>query len=162
MLRARDEGHAAGICRALSLPVCDAPNNGSNGSNRPPSGQSAGQSADAPSGRTVVFKSVPAVWNSEEAALLVSGGSRKGGCGIRREDDWVGLARALAATLPDGEEGAEKEGKAKAAATCDACAGFGCSWCDDGVVKVVEGGAGEAEEGLWETALCPPVAGSGS
>lgn len=172
MLRVRDEDYAAGICRALSLPLCDALNNdsnGSSGSSRPPSGQSAGQSesAAAPSGRTgrsVVFKSVPALWKSEEAALLVGGGSRKGmgGCGIPREDDWVGLTLALAATFPDGENGAVEEGGGKAAtATCDACAGFGCTWCDDGVVKVVEEeGADEAEEGLWETALCPPTAGS--
>ena len=168
MLRVRDEEMAAGICRALSLPVCDAhphgttdSNPGGSSSRPPPSAQSAAdnQSVDGPGRKAVAFKSVPAVWNPEEAAKLGGGDS---GSRVSREDDWVGLAGALAAAFPEMKEGAEEKetGGSKATATCDACAGFGCSWCDDGVVKAVageDGDGGGAEEGVWETALCPPA-----
>ena len=161
MLRTRDEDHAAGICRALSLPIDE--NEG---------GGDAGGVA-----RSVVFKSVPAVWKSERAMAegycsgdasalqqhpqglksSLGSGARNGAStcrGSAREDDLVGLTRALAVTVV-GDTNDGEEGHTPVTATCDDCAGFGCSWCDNGVVKVEEVVGGGQEEGLWETALCP-------
>lgn len=162
MLRARDEDHAAGICRALSLPINEIGGEGE---------------ADGVV-RSVVFKSVPAVWKSERAMVegycsgnapvpqqhpqgsksSLGSSDRRGPTsrsrGSAREDDFVGLTSALGVTVPDALNDKEKE-DGPATATCDDCAGFGCSWCDNGVVKVEEVVGGGQERGLWEAALCP-------
>lgn len=191
MLRARDEDHAADICRALSLPIDEA---------------EGGREGDRVV-RSVVFKSVPAVWTSEKAAaegyscgdgggdgdgdgdasaprqqpeclelklklklkssLARSAGSdaktnvalrnKRDSIASAREDGLVGLTRALAVTLTKAKAKAKKE-ETPATVTCGACAGFGCSWCDNGVVKVEaeeEVVGGDEEEGLWGAALCP-------
>lgn len=167
MLRTRDEDHALGICRALSLPI-DEPQV----DNRSQDKDQADRVA-----RSVVFKSVPAVWKSERAMAegycsgdasalqqhpqglksSLGSGARNGAStcrGSAREDDLVGLTRALAVTVV-GDTNDGEEGHTPVTATCDDCAGFGCSWCDNGVVKVEEVVGGGQEEGLWETALCP-------
>eukprot|EP00752_Nemacystus_decipiens_P008387 g7498.t1 len=167
MLRTRDEDHAAGICRALSLPIHEAEGEG---------GQEAGGVV-----RSVVFKSVPAVWKSEKpmvegpcsgddavprkASLFGSSASARSGAPQKgtptsfsiasaREDDLVGLARALAVAIPDTKDDKGKE-DSPATVTCDDCAGFGCSRCDNGKVRVEEVVGRRREEGLWEAALCP-------
>ncbi|CAM9181976.1 unnamed protein product [Scytosiphon promiscuus] len=161
ILRVRDEGHAAGVCRALSLPVEGEDDNNGGGSGH----QGAG--AD----RVVIFKSVPAVWKSKEARTTGFSGrtSARGAKGITgvnddkagvrlREDEWVGLARALAAEIPSktsGDQGGGGSGGGGGTVTCDACAGFGCSWCDNGVVPAEERDVDPVDEGLWRAALRP-------
>lgn len=187
MLRARDEDHAAGICRALSLPIEETwTQKGSEGS-QAGEGETQAQAGRKERSIAVVFKSVPAVWKSDKAMAegycrgdasapqqhprglqpAVGSSARSGAQdevesgtlrNISREDDLVGLTRALAATVPDKTNEMEKqEGSQATTVTCDACAGFGCSWCDNGVVKAEKrvGGGEEEEEGLWEVALCP-------
>lgn len=157
MLWARDEEHAEGICRALSLPIEEIKHG--DGSN------TGGHQKDAvDQAKAVVFKCVPAVWKSETAKKTgyVCGTLRRnaqGSCTLR-EDDWVGLTRALAASASDKNKSSSAESnKTAATATCTACAGFGCSWCENGIVKAEEGIPGlaeeEEEEGLWQVALCP-------
>lgn len=159
MLRVPDEEHAAGICRALSLPLEGSDNKDSNGGG-------SDQQATTRSDRAVFFKSVPAVWKSEEAKTtgfvgcasahgvsgITRGGNHVVGGGRVREDEWVGLARALAAKAPS-TTGKDKS-SGSTLVTCDACAGFGCSWCDGGVVQAEEE-VGPEDEGLWQAALRP-------
>lgn len=175
ILRTRDEGHAASICRALSLPVEDDDTNSDQTPDQPI--DQVYRPGDQRDRRTVTFKSVPAAWKSEKAkatghcapsprqqapsqaslvSIAESGSGSAASSGLLdfgaflREDDWVGLTRALAVTLPD-----KKQDRSKAATSvCGACAGYGCSWCDNGVVREEEGRGGK-EEGLWEAALCP-------
>ncbi|CAM9397993.1 unnamed protein product [Ectocarpus sp. 12 AP-2014] len=156
ILRARDEEHAEGICRALSLPIEEIKHGG--GSNT-----SLHQTDAEDQPKAVVFKCVPAVWKSETAKKTgyfcgTNNGNARG-CTLR-EDDWVGLTRALAASASDENRSGRSadSNKTTATATCTACAGFGCSWCENGIVKAEEGNpriAQEEEEGLWEAALCP-------
>ncbi|CAM9465097.1 unnamed protein product [Ectocarpus fasciculatus] len=156
MLRARDEEHAEGICRALSLPIEEIKHG--DGSN------TSGHQADAKDqAKAVVFKCVPAVWKSETARKTgYIWGANKGDARdsyTLREDDWVGLTRALAASASDENRSSSADtNKAATTATCTACAGFGCSWCENGIVKAEEGiprSEEEKEEGLWQVALCP-------
>ncbi|CAB1118990.1 unnamed protein product [Ectocarpus sp. CCAP 1310/34] len=155
ILRARDEEHAEGICSSLSLPIEEIKHG--DGSN---TGVHQTDAKDQP--KAVVFKCVPAVWKSETAKKTGyfcgtnSGDARR--CTLR-EDDWVGLTRALAASASAKNRSSSADSnKTAATATCDACAGFGCSWCDNGIVKAEDGIsrlAKEEEEGLWQVALCP-------
>ncbi|CAM9268535.1 unnamed protein product, partial [Hapterophycus canaliculatus] len=163
VLRVRDEDHAAGICLALSLPIEGDDNNSDRNGKK--NGESGGRQG-AGAGRAVVFKSVPAVWKSEEARVtgfssrasvpgasgIASGDGDKNAAGRLREDEWVGLARALAAEVPS--KTGKDESSSRGTVTCDACAGFGCSWCDNGVVQAEER-VGPGEEGLWQAALRP-------
>lgn len=135
----RSDEHAAGLCRALSLPVHDG---------------------------TVIFKSVPATWKSEQAQRTgflppaLDGSKADGamplmpGLASTREDGWVGIKRLLLLSVGERDGGTGELGGKR---TCDLCAGFGCSWCDDSVMR--PGGdyveAAAEEEGLWEAALRP-------
>ncbi|CAM9127913.1 unnamed protein product [Ectocarpus sp. 4 AP-2014] len=156
MLRARDEEHAEGICRALSLPIEEMKHG--DGSNT-----SVHQTDAKDQPKAVVFKCVPAVWKSETAHKTghfcgTNSGNARGSCTLR-EDGWVGLTRALATSASHKNRGGSADSnKTAATATCTACAGFGCSWCENGIVKAEEGIsrlAQEEEEGLWQVALCP-------
>lgn len=167
-----DEEHAAGMCRALSLPI-EGEADDDNLSNNNNSGDQKPRAY-----RAVVFKSVPAVWKSEEARTTGFSSSRTtsapgangktngntngntnenaaGGGGRLREDEWVGLARALAAEVPSKTGKDKSSGCSRGTVTCDACAGFGCSWCDNGVVPAEEVMVRPRDEGLWQAALRP-------
>lgn len=133
-LRTRTDEHAAGLCRALSLPVEDDEN--------------------------VVFKSVPALWQNDRArrtgfyspprsAETTTRASARDESSSR-EDAWIGLkpqwlgvkTRALSGEVGDGsgERG-----------SCQSCGGFGCDWCEDG--EEASGGEAEINTGLWDAAL---------
>lgn len=65
-----------------------------------------------------------------------------------------------------GAKPAEEEDFKTNKKACDACAGFGCAWCE-GDSAWGAGGGGEQEkektkknqdELLWEAVFCPPVA----
>lgn len=133
----RSNAHAAGLCRALSLPVED---------------------------EAVAFKLVPVAWKTEEAKILgflappgqLFDTRSTPKCppssltyGGMREDNWVGLERVLSS----GGKGSSKTAEGGARHTCDACGGYGCDWCEGGVV--VNWGVREDEAGLWEIALVP-------
>ena len=130
----RDDTHAAGLCRALSLPVQD---------------------------ETVTFKSVPAVWKTDNARVTgflpppTSSGMADDWCAASsaREDDWVGLSI--------GEAGCPTAAGSNGSATmarsfCQGCGGSGCSWCDeDGLPERVAEWSLEDGSRLWEAALAP-------
>lgn len=138
----RDDAHAAGLCRALSLPVQD---------------------------ETVTFKSVPAVWKTEHAQNIGflppptpastdeydwSTGSLRGDewpATSMREDDWVGLGSVLEMTCVAGFSATRGSGGFGAVPLCEGCGGHGCSWCKEGDVSE---GVGEGRR-LWEAALAP-------
>ena len=138
----RDDAHAAGLCRALSLPVQD---------------------------ETVTFKSVPAVWKTDYAqnkgflppptsARTVEDGWSMGSvrgddwsASSMREDDWVGLGSVFEATCVEVFSTTWGNGGFGVVPACDGCGGIGCSWCDEGdMSKGVSGGMR-----LWEAALAP-------
>lgn len=94
----------------------------------------------------VIFKSVPAVWKDDAARqtgfLPPPGSSVAHAMLCSREDEWVGIEPEWlgAGNVTDSGGG-----------TCQACAGFGCQWCE------VAAGAsdGRGEGGLWDAALAP-------
>lgn len=110
----------------------------------------------------MVFKSVPAVWKTEHAqnTVLFSPpplAGREANVSVppsalrsMREDDWVGVRLPLAASADNAVRGGLKE---ETSSTCGSCGGYGCPWCDNGVV--VDGGGGADAAGLWEAALSP-------
>lgn len=182
MLRTRDEDHAADICRALSLPIDETQTDKSNSNSKRNSNSNSHSEGGA--ARSVVFKSVPAVWKSDKAmaegyysgdatsapqqhpqGLKASRGAQEKGTtvskhtgrGSAREDEFVGLTRALANDVAVANSTNDQIEDIPASVTCGACAGFGCSWCDNGVVKAEEVmlGGEEKEAGVWEAALRP-------
>lgn len=127
----RSDTHAARLCRALSLPI---------------------------EGETVVFKAVPAAWVSEQAKKAghappsphpshPSQAADSVPLQILREDDWVGVHRALTAAATTTKAAAVEEGsgevalKRDSARVCEWCAGFGCNRCEDGANRVNGGNA---------------------
>lgn len=123
----RDDAHAAGLCRALSLPIQDG---------------------------TVTFKSVPAVWKTDHAQNKGFFPSPRAAesdwsANSMREDDWVGLDSVL--DMTKGFSTARGRGYFGAVPLCEGCRGHGCSWCTEGDVSE---GVGEGRR-LWEAALAP-------
>lgn len=121
--------HVGGLCRALSLPV----------------------EGDQ---EHVVFKSVPVRWRSDRARRSGYLGSDENdqslerssrGSALGREDEWVGLDAAWLGSVE------RVFSRRESSPPCEACAGYGCSWCQDSTQDSRESDV----RGLWGASLAP-------